>query len=156
MRRSIIAVAPVLIAMGCYSLQPVVGQTLPLGANVSLAVNDAGRVALGGQMGPEISEVEGRLLQKDSVEYVLAVSQVHLMRGGEQIWSGERIRVKAEYVTGVTEKRFSQGKTVAISAAAIGIVVIAIKQGILGNVAGEEGKTPPDTGKTIRYPRFKR
>ena len=73
--------------MGCFTLKPVTGQPLPLGTVVSLSINDAGRAVLSGTMGPEISDIEGRLVQKDSAEYVLAVSLVKLMRGGEQVWS---------------------------------------------------------------------
>ena len=153
-RRLLVAVAPLLAAMGCFSLQPVAGQPLPLGSTVSMSINDAGRASLGGQMGPEISDIEGRLLQHDSAEYVLSVSQVSLIRGGTQTWAGERIRIKSDFVTGIAEKKFSRGRSVALGVAAIGLVAIGIKQGILGNIAGEEGKTPPDTGRTIRYPRF--
>ena len=142
--------------MGCYTLQPVVNQPLPLGSQVALVINDAGRASLGGQMGPEISEIQGRLLQRDSAEFVLAVSQIALVRGGEQVWSGERIRIKTEFVTGVSERRFSRGKTAVISAAAVGLVAIIFSQGILGSIAGDDGKVPVDTVKTIRYPRFKR
>ena len=155
MRRAV-ALTPLLSAMGCYTLQPVVGQPLPLGSQVALAINDAGRASLGGQMGPEIAEIQGRLLQKDSAEFVLAVSQISLVRGGEQVWSGERIRVKTEFVTGVSERKFSRAKTAVISAAAVGLVAIIFSQGILGSIAGDEGKVPVDTGKSIRYPRFKR
>lgn len=143
--------------MGCYVMQPVAGQPLPLGSNVSVAINDAGRAALGGTIGPEIDAIEGRLIQKDSAEYVLSVTLVRLLRGGEQVWSGERIRVKSEFVTAVAEKRFSTGRTALVSAAAVGVVVALFSQAIIGAVQGEEGhKTPPDSGVSIKYPRFGR
>ena len=153
MRRLRIAVG-ILAVMGCYTLQPVAGQPLPLGVVVSLGLNDAGRAGMGAQMGPEIAEIEGRLTEKDSDAYVLAVAQVRLLRGGTQVWAGERVRVKTEFVTGVSTKRFSRAKTAIVSAAAISVVVLSIKQGIFGNVAGEEKKTPPDTSLSSRYPRF--
>jgi len=142
--------------MGCYTLQPVAGQPLPLGSQVSLAINDAGRAALGGSMGPEISDIQGRLLQKDSAEYVLAVSQISLLRGGEQVWAGERVRVQTSFVSTVSERRFSRGRTAILSAAALGVVAGIFSQGILGNLSGSEGKTPPDSGASNRIPRFKR
>ena len=142
--------------MGCYTLQPVAGQPLPLGSQVSLAINDAGRAALGGSMGPEISDIQGRLLQKDSAEYVLAVSQISLLRGGEQVWAGERVRVQTSFVSTVSERRFSRGRTAILSAAALGVVAGIFSQGILGNLSGSEGKPPSDSGASNRIPRFKR
>jgi hypothetical protein len=137
-------------------LHPVANQPLPLGTIVSVSINDAGRAALGGSMGPEIGDIEGRLLQKDSAEYVLAVTQLHLLRGGEQVWSGERIRIKTEFVNTVAERRFSRGRTAALSAAAVGVVAIMFSQAIRGAIAGDEGKAPPDSGISIKYPRFGR
>lgn len=123
---------------------------------MALGINDAGRAALGGQMGPEISEVEGRLLEKDSAHYVLSVQQIRLIRGGEQVWSGERIDISSQFVTGVQERKFSRGKTALLSTAAVGAVVLAFRQGLLGSLIQDEGKVPPDTGISIRYPRFGR
>lgn len=151
-----VVLATVLISVGCYSLVPVANQPLPLGAEVALTINDAGRAVLGGTMGPEIGVIQGRLTQRDTTEYVLAVTQISLLRGGEQVWSGERVHVKREYVSLLSEKRFSRGKTAIISAAAVGALVLIFKQGIIGNLAGEEDKTPPDTNNTTRIPRFVR
>ena len=78
------------------------------------------------------------------------------MRGGEQVWAGERVSVKREYVASVSERKFSRGRTAIVSAAALGVVGIVFSQGILGQLAGEEGKTPPDSGISNRIPRFKR
>jgi hypothetical protein len=143
------------LAMGCYSLTPVAGQPLPLGMIVALDINDAGRVGLGGQMGPSISSIQGRLVEKDSAEYVLAVTQIYLQGGGDQVWSGERVRVKSEYVSAVSERKFSRTKTALLSAAIVGVAAIVVRQGIVGAFSPEETQ-PPDSANSIRYPRFKR
>ena len=142
--------------MGCYTVRPITGQSLALGTTLSLNINDAGRATLGGQMGPAINEIEGRLLEKDSAAYVLAVTQVRLFNGGEQVWSGERVRIRTEFVNTVSERKFSRGKTALISAAAVGLVAIVLSKGLIGSLAGDDGKLPPDTGVAIRYPRFGR
>ena len=36
-------------------------------------------------MGPEIGQIEGRLLEKDTGQFLVAVSSVRMLRGGEQI-----------------------------------------------------------------------
>lgn len=152
-RRLTVAVA-LLVSMGCYRLQPVAGQPLPLGSVVSLGITDAGRTILGGQMGPEVLAIEGRLVQKDSAEYVVAVAQVRLLRGGIQVWSGEHVRVKSEFVSVVSEEQFSGRRTALVGVAAVGVVAFLISQGILGSLIGDEGKTPPDTLISQKYPRF--
>ena len=83
--------------VGCYALQPTRGTVPQPGTVIGLDINDAGRVALGGSMGPEISQVEGRLLQADNTEYVVGVTALHLLQGGEQVWHGEQVHVKKEY-----------------------------------------------------------
>lgn len=143
-------------SVGCYTLQPIAGQPLPLGTQVSLAINDNGRAALGGSMGPEISDIQGRLLQKDSAEYVLSVTQISLLRGGEQVWAGERVSIKRDYVATVSERKFSRGRTTIVSAAALGVLAIVFSQGVLGQLSGEDGKVPPDSANSSRIPRFKR
>src|SRR5207248_394092 len=44
---------------GCYSYRPAGGVPPQIGTRVAFDVNDAGRMALGGTMGPEIAQVEG-------------------------------------------------------------------------------------------------
>lgn len=138
------------LVMGCYKLVPVTGNPLPVGSQLSLVINDAGRAALGGSMGPEIAQIEGRLVQKDSSEFQVAVSMVHLIRGGDQAWSGEKIRVRTEFVVAVQERRFSKSRTAIISAAVVGALLLVARQSLLG--AGREGDTtiPPDSSDKIR------
>ncbi|MCC6242349.1 MAG: hypothetical protein IT353_05885 [Gemmatimonadaceae bacterium] len=143
-----------LLLTGCYVLQPVSGQPLPLGAQVGLSVNDAGRVAIGGSMGPEVSAIEGRLVAKDSTEYVVAVSLVRLLRGGEQVWSGERVRIKTEHVTGVSERKLSRGRTAAMVGVSVGALIAIARSSLLGSLGGDEGRLPPDSGQTTRIPRY--
>lgn len=155
LRRRVVAAA-LLVSTACYSHRPVIGQTLPAGAQIIISINDAGRAALGGQLGPEISDIEGRLISKDSAEYVMAVSQLLLLRGGRQVWSGERIRVKTEFISIVNEKRFSKTRTAMVSGLAVGAVALLFQQGLLGIVSRGNDPPPMDTITTTRIPRFKR
>lgn len=145
-----------IVSTGCYTMQPVTGQPFPLGMTVELAINDAGRVALRPLMGPEVAKVQGRLVQKDSAGYTLAVTQLGLLRDGTQVWSGERVSIKSEYVMSVAERRFSRGRTAGVTAAVLGVVAIVFTQSIKGSLAGDDGKVPSDTGVAVRYPRFGR
>ena len=113
-------------------------------------VTDAGRVALGGSMGPEIAQIEGRLIEKGSADYLVAVSAVHLLRGGDQVWSGEPVRIKSEYVGSVYERKFSKGKSIALGVVGVGLAAIIASQSIHGAGLADTPKGPPDTSSATR------
>jgi len=133
--------------MGCYTMQPI--RVDPqVGTVIAVDVNDAGRAALSGSMGPDLSQVQGPLVEKDSTGYLVSVSSVRLRQGGEQVWSGERIRIRSEYLYTVYQRRFSVGRTVAISAiGAGGIGAIILTTSLLGSAGsgnGNGGCVEPD------------
>ena len=136
---------------GCYTLQPARGVTPTVGETVAFDVNDAGRVALGGSLGPEIAQIEGRVVEHTTGEYVLAVSNVKLLRGGEQVWTGEQVRIKSDYVTSTYERRFSRGRTAAVSLAGIGLAAFLVTRSIKGG-GGEEDRVPGDSAQTQLIP----
>lgn len=155
MRRIIGAVTLVLASgslVGCYTLQMAQGADIPNGTQVALDINDAGRLALGGQMGPEIAQIEGRLQAKENNEYVIAVAAVKLLRGGEQVWKGERVSIRTDYVSRAYERRLSRGRTVAASTLGAGAVLFIVTRAIVGSGLGDEGKLPSDTISTQRRP----
>lgn len=137
---------------GCYALQPSRNATPEIGMRMALDVNDAGRVALGGSMGPEISQIEGQLLQKDAAEYLVAVSGVKLLRGGEQPWSGEKVRIKSEYVSSIYERRLSVGRTAALGAVGVGVIAFFVTRSLRTDAQSGDQPTPGDSSNTIRIP----
>jgi hypothetical protein len=136
---------------GCYTLQPARGVTPDVGERVAFDVNDAGRVALGGSLGPEIAQIEGRVVERSSGEYVLSVSNVKLLRGGEQAWSGEQVRIKSDYVASTYERRFSRGRTVAVSLVGVGLAAILVTRSIKGG-GGDDERIPGDSAQTQVIP----
>jgi hypothetical protein len=136
----------------CYTLQPTRATDARLGTQVAFDVNDAGRVALGGSMGPEIAQVEGRLINADNAEYDVAVSTVRFLDGGQQVWRGDRVRIKAEYVKSAYERRFSSGRTVALGTSLVGgIAAYVVGRALIGS--GTEGsRIPGDSGSAFRRP----
>jgi hypothetical protein len=138
---------------GCYTLEPARGPVPQIGTDMAFDINDAGRAALGGSMGPEIGQIEGRLLDIDSGEYIVAVSAIKLLRGGEQVWRGERVRIQTGYVTSLYERRFSAGRSAAMGAAGLGALVAMVGRSIIGGGTPDRGPAPPDTGQTHRIPR---
>jgi len=147
------AIAGAFLVVGCYSLQPIRGPIPELGSVIGLDINDVGRVVLGGAMGPEIDQVEGRLVRRDTGEFVVGVMSVKLLRGGEQIWHGETVHVKREYVTSMYERRFSKTRTIVAGAVGVGLVVALASKSLRGVFTSEDGKAPGDTLQAQRRPR---
>jgi hypothetical protein len=117
-----------LLTTSCYSLQPSAAVVPAPGTRLAFAINDVGRVALGGSMGPELRQVEGNLQAKDGDDYVVSVRGVELLQGGYQSWAGETVRINSSYVSAVYEKKFSAGKTaVAVGAAALAASLLVSK-----------------------------
>jgi len=153
MARAIGAAAVCLAQVSCYTLQAVPTGAVPtLGTNIAMDITDAGRAALGGSMGPEILQIEGRLTRNDDDAYQVAVAAVRLLRGGEQTWAGEKVSVRKEYVSRLYEKQLSKGRTVAASAVGIGVIAYFATKAIIGSGLGTdpEGRPPTDTGHSIR------
>lgn len=138
------------LVTGCYTLQPVTGEKPMVGSRVAFDVNDVGRVALGGSIGPEISNIEGRLVATENGDYLLAVSSIRFLRGGEQTWTGERVNIKSEYVGRTFERRFSKGRTIALTATLIGATAfIAFGSDLLGlGSLGDDSNPRPDPDPT--------
>lgn len=147
-----------LLSTGCYTLQPVAVGTPAPGTRLALTINDVGRVALGGPMGPSLLRVNGSLQSKEGEDYVLSVSGVDLLQGGFQPWAGETVRISSSYVSAVSERKFSTGRTILATAATAGLITAFIaKGGILSALDGtreepgpgsetRKGRIPPSPG----------
>jgi hypothetical protein len=117
-----------------------------------LDVNDAGRLALGGSMGAEIDQVEGRLLERTDSEYVLSVTSVRFLRGGNQVWTGETVRIKSEHVATTYTRQFSRPRTIAIAAVGGGALAYVVTRSLIGS-GQDEPRIPGDTAQTQLSPR---
>jgi len=154
MPQSVRAFAGVVVSLslvGCYTLQPTGGAAPAVGTEVAFDVNDAGRFALGGALGPEIAQIQGRLLEQADSEYVLSVSGIRHLRGGEQAWSGETVRVKREHVNSTYERKLSRGRTIALGAAGVGLLAFFVTRSIVGS-GDEPTPTPPDSSEAQIIP----
>lgn len=150
MIRSVGATALLILLSGCYTLRPAGGVVPEIGKELAFDVNDAGRVALGGSMGPEIAQIEGRLLSRENAEYLVAVRAVRMLRGGEQVWRGEPVRIRPEYVGTTYERQFSRGRTVTLGAIGIGAIAVLLTRSLTGSGSEEPpGQGPPGTAQRI-------
>lgn len=140
---------------GCYTLEPARELTAPsLGSVIALDLTDRGRVGLGAAIGAGVGQIEGRLVSMDSSEYVLQVTGIKFVRGGEQAWTGEVVHVNAEYVSARYERRFSTVRSVLLGAVAVGAIAAVAAGGLSGLGTGDAGSSKGDTSVTAtRVPR---
>jgi len=141
---------------GCYTLQPVWEGRPEPGTRIAFEISDVGRVALGGSMGPEISQIEGRLVGSENGEHLVAVTGIRFLRGGEQIWTGERVNIKSEYVSRAYERRFSRGRTIALTATLVGgvaLVVFGTDLVGLGREPSDRPSRPEEPGADLIFRR---
>jgi hypothetical protein len=103
-------------------------------------------------MGPEIDQIEGRLVERDTADYLVAVTAVHLLRGGDQIWSGEQVHIKPAYVSRSYERRFSPGRTVVLSAIGVAVVAAFVSQTLIGSGNDNSATGGDSSGATVRIP----
>lgn len=141
-----IASLPLLASlMGCYVMQPIGDTGRPSQEIVRLELNDAGRAAIGPLMGPEIQSIEGRFIDLQNETYTIGVRSVRRFTGELQRWSGETVHIKQEYIRSANERRLSTGRTVALSAVALGAVTaVVISLDIIGFGSPDPG-IPRDT-----------
>lgn len=141
-----------ILSAGCYSLQPVAGPVPQSGTRVALDITDAGRVALGGSMGPEIVQVSGTLLSGDTSEYVVSVSDVKYLRGDMQTWKGETVRIRPSYVSRLYLREFSRTRTIALAVVGVALAV-AVVSGPLNPTHLTPDPDPDGGGEALKRPR---
>lgn len=140
------------VLTGCYSLQPVSTAVAEPGERVALEINDQGRVELGGTIGPSIARIEGTLIERETAAFLLSVRSVRYVNGGEQVWSGERVRVNQEHVGSLYERQFSKARSVVFGVATIGgFAAFMLTRDLigLGQPDNEKPGPKPDPGSLV-------
>ena len=131
---------------GCYASMPVNG-TPATGTTVVLDLNDRGRVALGEQIGPSATSVEGKVAAASDSAYSLRVSSVSYLNGQSNRWSGEPLTVPANLVSRATQRSFSRGRTTLLGvAAAATLAVLITSTNLIGSASGGAKGNPPPPG----------
>jgi hypothetical protein len=93
------------------------------GTELSLGLNDQGRVGLGRSVGPSAQIIEGKLTSKSDSAYEIAVTSVRYFNGGTNRWSGEPLTVGTAFVQEARQRRFSPAKTALAVGVAAGVVL---------------------------------
>lgn len=99
-------------ATGCYTSVPVwEGRPTPE-SEITVGLSDRGRTVLAQQLGPGARRITGRLASMTDSAYVVRITGVeYITASAAGTWNGEEITVPRDVVSGVTERRFSRGRT---------------------------------------------
>jgi hypothetical protein len=128
---------------GCYESLAVRSSVVPAGTEVSLAITDRGRVALGKQLGEGVTRLNGRVAQASDSLYVVKVSSVEYVAAPIGHWSGEEINVSRDYIASVAERRLSRKRSWLMAGIVVGaIAVVALGVKIIGGGSVSDGHIP--------------
>jgi len=130
---------------GCYTYAPVNSQSAApsVGRYVELQITDQGRVGLGQRFGAGIRQVSGTLVTQQGSDLVVLVDRISNIDGDIDRWSGDTTTIDRNFVSGMTERRISAGRS-ALLALAIGAVIYGTaSSGLLG---GGKDKDEEPTG----------
>ena len=125
MRRMAALAVPVamLLLAACYSYRPVDTVAPTPGKRIALTLTPTGVKMLTLQLGPQVTSVEGDLLEADSTAIRLALRRVeNSQRLGTQ-WNGEQVTIPREVIDRVSERHLSIGATAIASGLAVGGVL---------------------------------
>ena len=114
------------------------------GSEVSLGLNDQGRIALGQSVGPAARTIEGTLSSRTDSLFVVNVNSVSYFNGLSNKWSGEPVNVGASFVQEARLRQFSRSRTaLTVGLAAAAVLVVVMGGGLFSRPAPNPGPTPP-------------
>lgn len=145
LRRRIIAsvCASSLFLQGCYNAIPVAGASaLPRG-EVTIRMNDRGRLLVGNRLGPLVDKLQGRIVRMDSLQVEMAVELAEDARGSIARWGGERFTIPREGINSMNEKQLSKKRSwLLVGAIAVGVAAFYIGGKAL-SLFGSNGSVDP-------------
>ncbi len=136
--------AVVLELSGCYTYVPHQISELPRGAVVSAEITDEGRVALVPQMGSEVGQLEGQVLQQSDSVLRLTVSEVRFISGLSNHWQGQEVTLRPQDVKSLSQRTYSKQRSVFAAIAIGGLIALAIGGAIFTGLFS--GDSNPDKG----------
>lgn len=145
-RRGLPAVSlmPLLIA-ACYSYTPQVTDRPVPASVIEVTLNDRGRVAMEGNVGPEVLTIEGSVMDVSDSVFVLSVRRVTGIDGNMSRWAGEPVTFRLENIRHVRQRRFSTGRTALLVGTATASALAFVASGsLLPGIFGD--RNPPAGG----------
>jgi hypothetical protein len=138
---------------GCYTTRPVTTAAVPSGSEVSLAINDAGRVGLGERLGSGVRRINGRLVVNADTAFRVRVASLDFLSGEKSHWAGEEIQVPRSFVSTVSTRELSRTKSWLAVALVVGVLAATIATvSVVGGGSESENPKEPPPGQSTRIP----
>lgn len=134
------------LQMGCYTFKPLQTSVPATGNRIAVILNDRGRYALGDRLGSAVDKVDGLLVGVDSTSVTLEVYRTTDLRGGDASWTGERVQVPKDAISGYQERQFSKRRTWILVGTTVGVVVasmLMVNLNLFSGFSHTDPGTPP-------------
>ena len=139
-----------LLQMGCYTYQPLQTGVPAMGSRIAVVLNDRGRATLGDRLGSAIDKVDGLLVEGDGANVTLEVYRTLDLRGNAATWTGERVQLPRDGITGYQGRQFSKRRTFLLVGTVVGVIVAtawAVNFDLFGGFTRDPGSGGP-TGES--------
>ena len=134
-----------LLLQGCYEFLPLQQGPAPMGREVELVLNEAGRAALAPKLGGGVDKVGGSIVTADGQSYTMMVTHVLQIGGSSATWNGERVVVAKEHTVGFQVRQLDRTRTAFLAGAVIvGIAALFFGKSLFGS--GSDTADPSGTG----------
>lgn len=111
-----------LATTGCYTHRPVV--TPAPGTWINAHLSEGGSDSLRGVLGPEVTEVNGRVVAAGSDTLRVSVMSVVNQRGIPSSWRGELVPLPRTQVSSIGQRRLAPGSTALLGAGLVGALYL--------------------------------
>lgn len=111
------------LQMGCYTYQPLQTGVPATGSRIAVVLNDRGRATLGDRLGSAIDKVDGLLVEGGGENVTLEVYRTMDLRGNAATWTGERVQLPRDGITGYQGRQFSKRRTILLVGSVVAVVV---------------------------------
>jgi hypothetical protein len=131
------------VSSGCFTYAHVDPATVVPGRDVHVELTDAGTVGLAALIGPGMTAMDGRVVAVDTASMRLAVSQTTDRRTIDHLWNAELVTVPRPFIDRIQQRKFSAGRTAALSAA---IIAVALGSGLVAHQLSTESTSSGSHG----------
>lgn len=122
---AVLCAIALLLQVGCHSYQPMQDAVPSRGQQVSLTLNDRGRVAVADRMGEGIDRVEGILVASSDTSATLQVTRTITIRRNQMTWAREEVQIPRDGIRGFQQQAFSGRRTaVLLLGVAAGFILV--------------------------------
>ena len=118
------AVAAAMASAACYNQVPVSEAPAPVGEKVTALLTPYGSVQMVSKLGPNVHEVNGRLVAIDATTVTIGLETTVGLDGTQQQWSGDQVAFPRGVFNEFTTPKFSMVRTVWLGAATVAGLVL--------------------------------